>query len=67
MRKVMPMSEDQVIAAMKAARLDRAQIRAMTYTSWKDGIDIERPCTGIMNFIRLIEAGAPGEKGNADD
>lgn len=48
------MTEEQVMVAMQVARWDSKQIRAMTYTSWKDGIDIERPCTALMDFVDII-------------
>lgn len=48
--------EQEVMAAMKVAGWDSKQIRALTCTSWKDGIDIERPSTALMAFAKLIRA-----------
>lgn len=48
--------EQEVMTAMKVAGWDSKQIRALTYTSWKDGIDIERPSTVLMAFAKLIRA-----------
>jgi hypothetical protein len=49
--------EREVMTAMKVAGMDSKMIRSLTYTQWKDGIDIDRPATAIMTFARLIRAG----------
>jgi hypothetical protein len=49
------MLEDAVLSAMRTAGWTDAQIKVMTYTSWKDGIDIERPSTALMTFVLLVK------------
>lgn len=49
--------EDEIMQAMRVAGWDMKQIRALTYTSWKDGIDIERPSTALVAFVELIRSG----------
>ena len=48
--------EREVMSAMRAAGFDVKQMRVLTYSSWKDGIDIERPTIEAMAFARLIRA-----------
>lgn len=46
--------DDEIMKAMRVAGMDSRQIRALTYTSWKDGIDIERPSTALVAFVQAI-------------
>lgn len=49
--------EQEIMTAMRVAGWDSKQIRCMTYTVWKDGIDIDRPSTALVAFARLIRSG----------
>jgi hypothetical protein len=49
------MTEDEIMKAMRVAGWTEREQRAMTYTSWKDGIDIERPSTALIAFVQLVE------------
>lgn len=52
--KAAGVGEEEVMRAMKAAGFGSKEIRQLTYTSWKDGIDIERPTTACMKFAALL-------------
>lgn len=51
----MPMTEDEIMKAMRVAGFSTREQQAMTYTSWKDGIDIEKPSHSLTAFVQLVE------------
>lgn len=53
----MPMTDDEIMKAMRVAGFSEREQRAMTYTSWKDGIDIEKPSHSLKAFVQLVERG----------
>lgn len=52
MRKL---TDDDVMEAMRRAGLSEHEYRALTYQSWKDGIDIDRPTVGAVAFAQAVQ------------
>ncbi len=49
------MTGDEIMKAMRVAGFSERETCAMTYTSWKDGIDIEMPSHSLIAFVQLVE------------
>lgn len=48
-----PLTDDQVVSLI-FSNLPQAAVKALTYTKWKDGIDIEFPTVSAINFADAI-------------
>lgn len=57
----MALSEDNVMTALRVAGMSPKQIDALTFTRWKDGIDIQVPTLELLAFVALIRTGLAGE------
>jgi hypothetical protein len=53
------MDEELIMRLLRESGMDRKAIDAITYTSWKDGIDIERPSTALMRFVESVQVITP--------
>lgn len=61
----MALSEDNVMTALRVAGMSPKQIDALTFTRWKDGIDIQVPTLELLAFVALIGR-LRGEGGHAE-
>lgn len=50
------MNEDQIMKTIRAAGFSEREQRVLTYTSWKDGIDIKRPTPALVVFVQRVES-----------